>query len=74
MREAATETPAWLRRSVREAVSKNDTILTDAMLAAGEDVTDAALWRQRKSRFLQLLIQSAVTAKASIESAGEVTG
>jgi hypothetical protein len=61
-------TPAWVRRIVRDEIRHGEQALTDAMMANGEDPTDNVLGAQRKSRFLQLLIQHAVEVKARYDT------
>ena len=68
MSETTAATPAWVTRIVRDEIRHGEQMLIDAMLASGEDPTDNALWAQRKSRFLQLLIQYAVEAKARYDT------
>jgi hypothetical protein len=53
------DVPAWVLGIVEAEIRAGEQKLMDHMLKIGEDITDTALWRHRRSQFMSLLIRKA---------------
>ena len=57
--KADPATPTWVLDIVTAEIRAGEQALMDFMLARGEDITDTALWKHRRSQFLSLLADQA---------------
>lgn len=62
MSKADPNTPAWVLDVAEDVRRFQSQRLIDTMLERGEDVTDNALWRHRRSQLESLLASSKVAA------------